>query len=59
MKKQYSAPEMEVISLKSEDMILTSGTCEECLDGYQEICGCDVPGGDYQCNCHGVPGEEK
>ncbi len=57
MKKQYSAPEMEVISLKSEDMILTSGACEECP--FDEQCGCDVTGGDYQCNCHGVPGQEK
>ena len=56
MKKHYSEPEMEVVGLSREDMILTSG-CE--LD-QEMLCGCDTAsGGDMSCNCHGKPGQEK
>ena len=42
MKKEYSAPEMEVIGLGREDMILTSGDC-----------ACDRENGiaDMNCSC--------
>ena len=33
MKKDYSTPEMEVVELEKEDIILTSGTCED-------VCAC-------------------
>ena len=56
MKKAYSIPEMEVIGLGREDMILTSG-CD--IDDMEPICGCDVPGGYDSCYCHGVQGQEK
>ena len=52
MKKYYSEPEMEVIGLGVEDMILTSG-CDGDLP-----CDCDTV--DYlPCDCHGKPGQEK
>ncbi len=62
MKKHYREPEMEVIGLSREDMILTSGACEECPEDYQEACGCDATTGnfDYEgCNCGGTFKEEK
>ena len=42
MKKHYSEPEMEVIGLGREDMILTSGGCNE---ADAEYCPCDVATG--------------
>ena len=46
-KKQYSEPEMEVIGLDREDMILTSGDCP-----------CDKENGiaDLNCTCDGQSG---
>ena len=61
MKKHYSEPEMEVVGLSREDMILTSG-CDEALPPPIPICGCDSATGvpdDIGCNCHGKPGQEK
>ncbi len=51
MKKQYTEPEMEVIGLGREDIILTSAIdCdEEALCDEEEI----------PCGCHGKPGEER
>ena len=60
MKKQYFTPDMEVISLKREDMILTSAGCEETAPPPTFYCPCDATGTDYHgCYCHGTPGEEK
>ena len=56
MKKQYSEPEMEVVGLSREDMILTSGEC------FEDGCDCDAATGTYDylgCECHGHPSEEK
>ncbi len=45
MKKNYVAPKMEVVELKKENMIVTSGCNWDCRT--------------YSCYCHGTPGEEK
>ena len=42
MKKHYSEPEMEIIGLGREDMILTSGGCPGDL---QDLCACDAATG--------------
>ncbi len=55
MKKAYFEPEMEVIGLSREDMILTSAGCME--DEFMCDEGDHCEEGD-QCACHGVPGEE-
>ncbi|MBQ1771865.1 MAG: hypothetical protein II000_07985 [Clostridia bacterium] len=50
MKKQYTEPEMEVIGLGREDIILTSAIdCDDALCDEEEI----------PCGCHGKPGEER
>ena len=59
MKKLYSEPEMEVVGLSREDMILTSG---ECYKDGEDGCDCDAATGTYDylgCDCHGHPSEEK
>ncbi len=43
MKKQYTEPEMEVIGLGREDIILTSGELD-CEEGYLCDEGCTNPG---------------
>ena len=55
MKKAYFEPEMEVVGLSREDMILTSGDCWEDGALCEEEGHCDEGG---MCACHGVPGEE-
>ena len=48
MKKAYSAPEMEVVGLSREDMILTSGGCD--LD--EQVACCDAATtADLSCPC--------
>ena len=54
MKKQYFMPEMEVVSLKREDLITASVGCLP--DDGEDIC---VDCKDVVCDCHGVPGQEK
>ncbi len=40
MKKEYTAPEMEIVELEEEDAILTSGMCQDFICG-ENLCGCD------------------
>ena len=48
MKKHYSEPEMEVIGLSREDMILTSGGC----DFDEQVACCDAATtADLSCPC--------
>ena len=42
MKKHYSEPEMEIIGLNREDMILTSGCMPPCAEA---LCLCDAATG--------------
>ena len=48
MKKHYSEPEMEVVGLSREDLILTSG----CENDEQMLCACDAATtADLSCPC--------
>lgn len=55
MKKQYTEPEMEVIGLGREDIILTSAI--DCDDAWCDDALCDEE--EIPCGCHGKPGEER
>ena len=50
MKKHYSEPEMEVVGLSREDMILTSAGCA--IEDEEGVVCCDAATtGDESCPC--------